>query len=137
MSSKPSQIFVNLPVKDLERSKAFFAKLGYTFNAQFTDANAACMVISENIFAMLLVEEYFTTFTPKKIADAKASTEVLLALSAESRAGVDRIVNAAIAAGGNEYRPADDHGFMFVRRFEDLDGHCWEFLWMDPDHVQK
>jgi predicted lactoylglutathione lyase len=137
MSNKPKQIFVNLPVKDLERSKAFFAKLGYTFNPQFTDENAACMVISETIFAMLLVQPYFQTFTPKKVADAKSTAEVLLALSCESRQEVQRIVDTALAAGGKEYKEPQDHGFMFVRVFEDLDGHCWEYLWMDPAHVQQ
>ena len=131
-----TNIFVNLPVKDLDKTKAFFAALGYTFNPQFTDANAACMIISENIFAMLLVEPFFKGFTDKTIVDAHKSTEVLLALSTNSRAEVDDMVNKAVAAGGTEPRAAQDHGFMYTRSFNDLDGHIWEILWMNPEHVQ-
>jgi uncharacterized protein len=131
-----TNIFVNLPVKDLDKTKEFFAALGYTFNPQFTDANAACMIISENIFAMLLVEPFFKGFTEKEIVDAHKSTEVLLALSVDSRAGVDDMVNKAAAAGGTEPRAAQDHGFMYTRSFNDLDGHIWEILWMNPEHVQ-
>jgi predicted lactoylglutathione lyase len=131
-----TKIFVNLPVKDLDRSVAFFTTLGYSFNAQFTDENATCMVISDDIYAMLLVEPFFQTFTPKSIADAKATTEVLVALSMESRDEVNRIVEAAFAAGGHPVREPQDHGFMYGWAFEDLDGHIWEHLWMDPAHVQ-
>ena len=131
-----TKIFVNLPVKDLDKTKDFFAKLGYTFNPQFTDANAACMVISEDIYAMLLVEKFFKTFIQKSLVNAHESTEVLIALSADSRAEVDDLVNKAIAAGGSEPREAQDHGFMYTRAFEDLDGHIWEILWMDPSAVQ-
>jgi predicted lactoylglutathione lyase len=132
-----TKIFVNLPVKDLNRSVEFFTKLGYKFNAQFTDENATCMIIGEDIFAMLLVEKYFKTFTPKAIADAKTSTEVLVALSWDSRAEVDRVVNAALAAGARRYREPNDMGFMYQWGFEDLDGHIWEHFWMDPAAVQK
>jgi predicted lactoylglutathione lyase len=132
-----SKIFVNLPVKDLKQSVEFFSKLGYTFNAQFTDENATCMVISEDIYVMLLVGSFFETFTPKKIVDAKTSTEVLIALSQDSREAVDRIVESALAAGGRRYTEPKDHGFMYQWGFEDLDGHIWEHLWMDPAHVQK
>lgn len=131
-----TQIFVNLPVKDLGRSVEFFTKLGYKFNPQFTDENATCMIIGENIFAMLLVESFFRTFTPKPIAEAKNSTEVLVALSADSREEVDRIVNAAIAAGGRRYKDPDDKGFMYGWGFEDPDGHIWEHVWMDSAAAQ-
>jgi predicted lactoylglutathione lyase len=130
------QIFVNLPVKDLTRAVEFFTKLGYTFNPQFTDENATCMIIGENIFAMLLVEKYFKTFTSKSIVDAKTSTEVLMALSMESRDAVNRIVETALAAGARRVREPKDHGFMYEWGFEDLDGHVWEHFWMDPAHVQ-
>ena len=131
-----SKIFVNLPVKDLEKTKEFFGKLGYTFNPQFTDENAACLVINENIFAMLLVESFFKTFTSKELVDAKKSTEVLVALSVDSRKEVDELVNKAIAAGGKEVREAQEYRFMYGRDFEDLDGHIWEIFWMDPNHVE-
>lgn len=125
------QIFVNLPVKDLDKSKAFFTALGYSFNPQFTDQNAACMVISENsIYAMLLVEDFFKTFTAKPIADARETTEVLTCLSCESREEVDGLVAKALAAGGKAPRAAQDHGFMYAHGFEDLDGHIWELAYM-------
>src|SRR5215510_7590599 len=126
------QIFVNLPVKDLDRSKAFFAKLGYSFNPKFTDATAAFMVITEDIYAMLLTEPKFKEFTSQPIANAKEATEVLVCLSQESKAKVNEIVDAAVRAGAVEARPAMDHGFMFGRSFHDLDGHIWEIIWMDP-----
>jgi len=128
------QIFVNLPVKNLEKSKAFFTALGYGFNAQFTDANAACLVIEEgSIHAMLLVEDFFKTFTDKSIADTRHSTEVLLCLSCESRAEVDELVAKAVAAGGTTPRPPQDYGFMYGHGFEDIDGHLWELTYMDPN----
>lgn len=132
-----TSIFVNLPVKDLKRSVEFFTRLGYTFNAQFTDENATCMIIDERIYVMLLVEGYFKTFTHKPIADAAKVTEVLVALSAESRAGVDKIVDAALAAGATKHRDTDDRGFMYQRSFQDLDGHVWEIVWMDPAAIQS
>ena len=125
------QIFVNLPVKDLERSKAFFAHLGYSFNPQFTNEQAACMVISDTIYAMLLVEPFFQTFTKKPISDAKASTEVLLCLSCDSREHVDSLVAKALQAGGTAPIDKQDHGFMYGHGFEDLDGHQWELMYMD------
>jgi predicted lactoylglutathione lyase len=131
------KIFVNLPVKDLNRSVEFFTKLGYTFNPQFTNENATCMVISEDIFVMLLVENYFATFTPKAIADAKKTSEVLVALSCDSRAEVDHVVNTALAAGARRYKEPADHGFMYQWGFEDLDGHIWEHAWMDLAAVQQ
>lgn len=132
-----TKIFVNLPVKDLDKSMDFFSKLGFSFNQQFCDENAACLVISDDIYAMLLVKPFFKTFTNKEVADASKVTEVLVALSAESRAGVDDHVNKALAAGGQETKPATDYGFMYQRSFSDLDGHEWEIVWMDPAHVQK
>ena len=132
-----SRIFVNLPVKDLQRSIAFFTALGFTFNAQFTDENATCMIVGENIFVMLLVEGMFQTFTPKPLVDARTATEVLLALSMESRARVDELVAAAVSAGGRVPRDAQDHGFMYQHGFTDPDGHMWEVFYMDPAFVQQ
>lgn len=129
-------VFVNLPVKDLDASKAFWEKLGYSFNPQFTDETAACMVISDTIFAMLLTEEKFKQFATKPVADASQTTEVMVALSADSREKVDEVVDAALAAGAVEPRPAMDLGFMYGRAFEDLDHHVWEYVWMDPAAVQ-
>ena len=127
-----TKVFVNLPVKDLEKSKEFFTKLGFTFNLQFTNKNAACMVISEENYAMLLVESFFKTFTKKEIVNAKQSTEVLVALSAESKENVDKMLHSALDAGAKEANEPQDHGFMYGRSFEDLDGHIWEIFWMDP-----
>jgi predicted lactoylglutathione lyase len=124
-------IFVNLPVKDLSRSRAFYEGLGYSVNPQFSDENAACIVISDTIYAMLLTEPFFKTFTKKEIADATRSTEVLLALSADSRDEVNSLVDKAVAGGGREARDVQDEGFMYSRAFEDPDGHIWEVMWMD------
>lgn len=133
-----TNIFVNLPIKDLEKSKEFFSKLGYSFNQQFTDEKAGCLVISENIYAMLITEPFFKSFIPnKEIPDTSKTKEVLLALSADSRQQVDDMADKAIAAGGKNFRNPEDHGFMYARSFEDLDGHVWEVFWMDPGHVQK
>lgn len=126
-----TKIFVNLPVADLDRSKAFFEELGYTVNPRFTDDTAACIVISDNIYAMLLTHAKFREFTSKDIADATKTTEVLTCLGVESRARVDDIVEKAIGAGGREPRAPEDHGFMYLRGFEDPDGHIWEVVWMD------
>jgi len=128
------QIFVNLAVKNLEKSKAFFAALGYTFNEKFTDANAACMVIQEgSIHAMLLVEDFFKTFTDKSLTDTSKSTEVLLCLSCENRAEVDEMVAKAVATGGTVPRKPQDYGFMYSHGFQDLDGHLWELVYMDSN----
>ena len=134
----PTQIFINMHVKDLDRSKAFFEQLGYRFNPQFSDATAACLVISDTIYAMLLTTEAMGRFVPKgkSIADANKTTEVLLAISFDSKDAVDAIYDKVIAAGGAEARPTEDHGFMYGRSFNDLDGHIWEVFWMDPAHVQ-
>jgi predicted lactoylglutathione lyase len=131
-----TQIFVNLAVKDLPKSKAFFSALGYSFNPQFTNDDAACMVISDTIYTMLLTDPFFKGFTNKELVDAKKSTEVLVCLSAESRAAVDDIVRKAVAAGGRIYNEPQDHGFMYCHGFEDLDGHQWEFAFMEPSHLQ-
>ena len=125
------QIFVNLPIRDMERSKAFFGALGFSFNPQFTNAQGACMVISEDGYVMLLVEPFFQTFTTKTIADAREQVEVLTCLSCDSRAEVDELVRKAVAAGGRVPRAPQDHGFMYSQAFEDLDGHVWELVWMD------
>lgn len=132
-----TQIFVNLPVKDLNRSVEFFTKLGYTFNAQFTDEKATCMIISENIMVMLLVESYFKSFIQKEITDATKSNESIIALSAGSREEVDALVAKAMAAGAGKHNDVQDHGFMYGHGFEDLDGHLWEVFWMNPDYVQE
>ena len=125
-----TQIYVNLPVKDLERSVAFFTRLGYTFDPKFTNEQATCMIIGENIFVMLLVEPFFRGFTSKPLSDATKATEVILSLPAESRAAVDELVARAVAAGGTTPRPAQDHGFMYQHGFDDLDGHAWEVFHM-------
>jgi predicted lactoylglutathione lyase len=128
------QIFVNLPVKDLDASRQFFNALGYSFNPQFSSEKGACMVIADgSIYAMLLTETYFKTFIDKPIVQAKEATEVLVCLSCESREEVDGTVAKAIAAGGRAPRPAQDHGFMYAHAFEDLDGHIWELVWMAPE----
>ena len=126
------QIFVNLPVGDLPRSKAFFESLGLAFNPQFTNDQGACLVVGENIYAMLLVKDFFKTFTGKPLVDATRSTEVLVCLSCESRAEVDDLVARAVQAGGTAPRKPQDHGFMYGHGFEDLDGHIWELMHMDP-----
>lgn len=124
------QIFVNLACRDLARSKAFFESLGFAFNPQFTNDSGACMVIEDNIFAMLLAEPFFRTFTDKALADAHQTAEVLTCLSCESREEVDALVGKAIAAGGRAPRAPQDHGFMYGHGFEDLDGHVWELVHM-------
>jgi len=131
------KIFVNLPVKDLQASIEFFSKIGFEFNPQFTDDNATCMVINDHIFVMLLVEGFFKTFTKKEIADATKSTEVIVALSADSREQVDEIVNKALVAGGTTPNEPTDHGFMYGRSFQDLDGHLWELIYMEEGVVEQ
>ena len=136
------QIFVNLPVRDLDKAKAFHVALGHTINPKFTDANAACIVVSDSIFFMLLKREYFQTFTDKAIPDAHQSAQVLLCLSQDSQDAVNAIVDKAVAAGGRpEPTPTQDMGFMYGRSFEDPDGHIWENVWMNmeavPEHVDQ
>jgi len=128
-----TQIFVNLPVKDLEKSIAFFTALGFKFNPKFTDENATCMIVGEDSFVMLLVETFFKTFTHKPLVDASKNTEVLVALSCDSRAKVDAMVGSAVAAGATTPMESKDYGFMYQHGFQDLDGHLWEVFHMDPD----
>jgi predicted lactoylglutathione lyase len=125
------QIFVNLPIKDMARSQAFFKALGLSFNQQFTNEQGACLEIGDNIYAMLLVEPFFQGFTKLPISDAKKATEVLIALSCDSRAEVDATVAKAVAAGATTPNAPQDHGFMYQHGFADLDGHQWEVFWMD------
>jgi predicted lactoylglutathione lyase len=131
------KIFVNLPVKNLGDSMEFFDKLGFKFNLQFTDETAACMIVSEDIFVMLLTEAKFKMFTPKKICDARKNTEVLVCLSSESRAKVDEIVRKAVAAGGTTYDEPKDYGSMYGHGFQDLDGHIWEIMYMDQSAISQ
>ncbi|MES2912974.1 MAG: VOC family protein [Pseudomonadota bacterium] len=128
------QVFINLPIKDMARSQAFFKSLGFEFNPQFTNDQGACMIISkDHSYAMLLVEPFFQGFTKKAIADTTKTTEVLIALSCESREEVDDFVSKALAAGGTAPNPKQDHGFMYSHGFTDLDGHIWEVFWMDSN----
>ena len=130
-----TKIFVNLPVNDLQKSIGFFTKLGFTFNPQFTDETATCMIIGENIFAMLITKERFKEFTKKEICDATRSTEVLIALDAENQEKVDEMVQKAVAAGGSTYADPKDYGWMYYHSFADLDGHQWELMYMDESAV--
>ncbi len=132
-----TKIFVNLPVKDLKASIEFFTRLGYSFNQQFTDETATCMIISDEIYAMLLTHDKFKMFTPKEICDATKSSEVLICLSCESREQVDEMVGKAVAAGGTIYNQPQDHGFMYGHGYQDLDGHIWELMWMDPNAIRQ
>jgi uncharacterized protein len=130
-----TKIFINLPVKDLDKSISFFTNLGFSFNPQFTDEKAGCMVISDSIFAMLLTETYFKTFTKKAVSDAKTATEVLIALDANSKDEVQQIVAKAKKSGATIYNEPQDHGWMYVHSFEDPDGHQWEFMYMDQTQL--
>ncbi len=127
--------FVNLPVKDLAKTIEFFTELGFAFNQQFTDETAACMIISDDAYAMLLVEPMFSGFTQREIADTSTTSEVLLGLSTESREQVDDLADKAIAAGAQSLGDAQDDGFMYMRGFQDLDGHQWSFLYMDVSAI--
>ena len=127
------QIYVNLAVDNLERSKAFFSAIGLSFEPQFTNEQAACLILGENIYAMLLVKDLFKSFTRKSLCDPKESTEALVGLSCESRAEVDALVAKALAAGGTVPRAPQDYGFMYGHGFEDIDGHIWELIHMDPN----
>jgi uncharacterized protein len=132
-----TQIFVNLPVKDLNKSIDFFTQLGYTFNPEFTDETATCMIVSDTIFVMLLTHEKFKMFTPKAICDATKNTEVLVCLSCESRTTVDEMVRKAVVAGGSTYNEPQDHGFMYAHGYQDLDGHIWELIYMEPSAINQ
>ncbi|BBH24871.1 glyoxalase [Paenibacillus baekrokdamisoli] len=137
MALQAKRIFVNLPVKDLNKSIDFFTKVGFEFNPQFTDESTTCMIVGENIYVMLLVENRFKTFVKKEIADTTTTTEVIVALSASSKEEVDEIVNKALAAGGKPFNDPIDHGFMYGWSFEDIDGHLWEFIYMDESAVNQ
>lgn len=132
-----TQIFVNLPVKDLSRSMEFFAALGFGFDAKFTDQTAACMIVSDTIYVMLLTEEKFRGFTPKEICDARRYTEVLVCLSCESREQLDDMVRKAVAAGGTTYSEPKEYGFMYGHGFQDLDSHIWELVCMTPEAAEN
>jgi uncharacterized protein len=132
-----TKIFVNLPVKDLNKTIEFFTKLGFKFNPQFTDENATCMIVGEDIFVMLLVEKFFKTFTKKEICDTSKNTEVIVALSVEGREKVDQMINKAIEAGGRESREPQDHGWMYGRSFEDINKHIWEIIYMDESALKN
>jgi len=135
--NNPTKIFVNLPVQDLQKAMQFFSELGFTFNPQFTDENAACMVVNNDIYAMLLTEKFFRSFTNKEIPDTTRSAEVILALSVESRAKVDDLVNKAFAAGAKKYNEPSDNGWMYGWSFQDLDHHLWEIFYMDTNAIPK
>ncbi len=135
--SQSRLVFVNLPVKDVAASTAFFGELGFDFDAKFTNEDCACLVISEQAYVMLLSESRFADFAAKPIADATATTEALFCLSADSREGVDALADAALAAGGSPAKEPMDHGFMYGRSFADLDGHHWEVMWMDQAAVEQ
>jgi predicted lactoylglutathione lyase len=132
-----TQIFVNLPVKDLSRTVEFFKRLGFTFNPQFTDENATCMIINDNIFVMLLVEKFFKTFAKKEICDTTKDTEMIIALSTESREKVDEMMQNVFEAGGKESREPQDHGWMYGRSFQDINGHLWEIIYMDEKALKN
>ncbi len=132
-----SKIFINLAVKDLKKSIDFFTTLGFSFNPQFTDEQATCMIIGENIFAMLVTEQRFKDFTKKEICNANKNTEVLLAMDAESKEKVDEMVKNAVDAGGSIYMEPQDHGWMYGHSFADLDGHQWEIFYMDESAIPK
>ncbi len=130
------KIFVNLPVQDLPRSMDFFRALGYTFNMQFTDENAACLVLGDDIFVMLLVKPFFKGFITNEVADAKQVAEAIISLSVDSRDAVDALADKALAAGGSPSKEPNDMGFMYSRSFLDPDGHHWEAFYMDPSHMK-
>ena len=131
------QIFINLPIKDLNKTKEFFTKIGFKFNQKFTDENAACLILGENIFSMFLIEKFFKRFTKKEISNYKSNAEVINALSVNSKKEVDEILNKVIKAGGKEPRETQDHGWMYGRSFEDIDGHLWEVFFIDKSQMPK
>jgi predicted lactoylglutathione lyase len=134
-TNRSRKIFINLPVRDLKRSVDFFTKLGFAFNPQFTDERATCMIVSEEAYVMLLVEDRFKDFTKKEICDTSARTEGIFALSAESKSDVDEMVRIAVESGGSSAMPPMDHGFMYGWSFYDPDGHHWEVFHMDPSAI--
>ena len=128
----PKQLFLNLPVKDLNRTVDFFTALGFTFNPDFTDENATCMIVNENAYVMLLLKDYFKTFTAKDVSSTQGSAEAIIAYSVDSREEVDEAVRTALANGGSVSQDPQDYGFMYNHSFQDPDGHLWEVFWMDP-----
>ncbi len=132
-----NKIFVNLPVQDLNEAMGFFTALGFTFDQKFTDDTAACMRVTEDIFVMLLTEEKFRLFTPNEVCAAGKCTEMLLCLSLDSREAVDELIRKAISAGGETYSDPQDYGFMYGHGFQDLDGHLWEVIYMDPSTIRQ
>ncbi|MGE6260101.1 VOC family protein [Heyndrickxia sporothermodurans] len=137
MAFQSKNIFINLPVKDLEKSIHFFKMLGFEFNLQFSDETTSCMIISDNIFAMIMMEERFKGFSKKEMVDTTTLSEIILTLSAESRDQVDELVNKALSSGGKSYCDPQDHGFMYIWGFQDLDGHLWEIAYMDESAVNQ
>jgi uncharacterized protein len=136
MTAKTRQIFLNLPVENLDKSVEFFTKLGFEFNPQYTDEKATCMVLSDQAFVMLLVKDFFQTFTTKPLVDPATQIQAIIALSAESRSEVDELVRTALEAGGTPANDPQDYPNMYSSSFHDLDGHLWEVLWMDPAHAE-
>lgn len=132
----PNSVFINLPTTDLDRAKEFFTGLGWSINPHFTDENAACVVIDDRTYLMILTREFFATFTDTPIADPRSVTQVETALFYDSREEVDALADAAVAAGGREHRSAEDHGFMYTRSFHDQDGNLFSAGWMDPRAVE-
>ena len=130
--TRPHKLFVNIPVSDVQRSIRFFEALGFSFNPQFTDATATCMLVGEDAYFMLLNRERFTGFSKRPLGDPRKETNAIYALSANSREEVDEVVRKAVAAGGSHAVEPQDHGFMYGWSFYDLDGHHWEVFWMDP-----
>ncbi|EUJ42999.1 VOC family protein [Listeria riparia] len=135
MARKPKMLFVNLAVKDLDKSVEFFTALGFEFNPQFTNEKATCMILNENTFIMLLVEEFFQNFTKKTVAEPATTTEAIMAISADTREEVDEIVEKALAAGGKVSNDKMDEGFMYSWSFQDVDNHLWEVIYMDPSTI--
>jgi uncharacterized protein len=136
-SGSSRKIFVNLAVRDLGKAVAFFTQLGFSFDPRFTDEQATCMIVSDEAFVMLLVEDRFKDFTKKEIVDSTTHTEAILALSADSREEVDEVVHKALGAGGQPANDPIDHGFMYGWSFQDPDGHLWEVIWMDPSALEE
>jgi predicted lactoylglutathione lyase len=137
MKKDNTKIFINLPVKNLDKTIKFFTKLGYKFNPKFTDKNATCMIISKDIYAMLLVEKFFKTFVKKEITNTKKSTEVIISITCENRKKVDEMIHKVIKAGGKETKKPFDHGWMYGRSFQDIDGHLWEVFYMNESKMPK
>ncbi|MED4888407.1 VOC family protein [Lysinibacillus fusiformis] len=137
MSFQSKNIFINLPVKNVKKSTSFFQELGFEFNQQFSDETTSSMIISESIFALLMVEDRFKGFSNKEITDTSVSAEAILCLSAENREQVDQLVNKALASGGKPYSDPQDHGFMYGWGFQDLDGHIWEVVYMDEHAINQ